>query len=83
MLRDLRDRIGNPADATVGLKAAAKLSGYSERQLRRLLDAGLIEDRGCKGAPRIRIKDLPARPGRKAAAFRNREINRTRPGEAA
>lgn len=44
------------------LKQAACVSGYSPRQLRRLVNAGQIPNRGKRNAPRLSRKDLPSKP---------------------
>lgn len=53
------------ADAeTVTLAEGARRSGYSADHLQRLVADGKIPNVGRKGRPRIRVVDLPKKPGR-------------------
>ena len=47
---------------TLMLSDAAAMSGYSADHLSRLLRDGKLPNVGRKGAPRIRLADLPRRP---------------------
>lgn len=46
---------------TLSLEDAAVRSGYSVEHLGRLVRLGTIANAGRKGAPRIRVEDLPAK----------------------
>lgn len=48
---------------TVNLVEGAKLSGYSASRLGKMVRSGRIPNAGRKNAPRIRIGDLPKKPG--------------------
>jgi hypothetical protein len=52
------------------LSDAAAVSGYSRDHLARLLREGKLPNTGRKGAPRIRITDLPRRPSTPLAGSR-------------
>ena len=52
-----RDRLLTPREA-------ALLSGYSRRQLRRMVREGLLTNHGEPGAPLYRASELPRKPGR-------------------
>ncbi|MEJ7810400.1 MAG: hypothetical protein WKG32_08305 [Gemmatimonadaceae bacterium] len=60
------DAIARAAAELLTLERAAELGGYSADHLGRLLTSGVIPNAGRKGAPRIRLADLP----RKAGALR-------------
>lgn len=49
------------------LKQAARISGYSYSHLRRLMDSGDLPNVGVGGRPRVRLGDLPFKPGRASA----------------
>lgn len=51
-----RDRLLKPGEA-------ALLSGYSRRQLRRMVRGGLITNHGRPRAPLYRASELPRKPG--------------------
>lgn len=55
-------------DAELTLADAAQESGYSTRRIAQLVADGSIENRGRKGAPRIRRADLPRRTGKGKSA---------------
>lgn len=61
---ELAAALNAAAEEELTLSQAAHESGYSERRLRELIDAGTIPNRGRKGAPRIRRADLPKKPRR-------------------
>lgn len=60
---DLERGIQAWATEPLTVAAAAAESGYSERRLRELLADGQIPNAGGPGAPRLRRRDLPAKPG--------------------
>lgn len=59
--RQVEGALTADADSLLSLDEAAAASGYSKRRLRELLADGRLENRGRKGAPRIRRADLPHR----------------------
>lgn len=56
------------ADEALTIEQAADESGYSRDHLRSLVASGSIPNAGRRGSPRIRRKDLPMKPGAKAAS---------------
>ncbi len=58
VLAGLRGWVRDVGEAEVNLTTAAQLSGYSVRQLRRMLRTGELKNRGSVGSPRIRLCDL-------------------------
>jgi|SRR5580704_8092610 hypothetical protein len=67
-LGEFRDLVANEEDITLSLTEAAEYSGYSRRQLGRLVRENKIPNAGRRNAPRIRIKNIPL----KATALPNR-----------
>jgi hypothetical protein len=59
-------------DVVVGLSEAAALSGYSVEHLGRMVRHGQLTNHGRKGAPRVRVGDLPPR---KVATVRSRSYD--------
>jgi hypothetical protein len=59
-------------ETLVTLKAAAGLCGYSTEHLGRLVRKGHLRNYGRKGAPRVRVGELPSR---KVAAIRSRSYD--------
>lgn len=51
------------SDEAVTLKDASRLGGYSVDALQRMVAAGRIPNAGRKGKPRIRLGDIPKKPG--------------------
>lgn len=47
----------------VGLREAARLSGYHESTISRMLERGEMQDVGAPGRPRLRVIDLPYKSG--------------------
>lgn len=81
--RELDAALRTSLDEEVTLAQAAELSGYSKSHLRRLMDEGTIPNVGEPGAPRLRVGDLPFRPGRMTAGRTLRmqsEPRRPKPG---
>ena len=64
--REILDDLKQLADAhesePIGLKAAALESGYSTRQLSRMIAEGILTNAGRPHAPRLLRKDLPKKP---------------------
>lgn len=50
-------------EESVTLREAAEIGGYSVDALQRLVASGRIENAGRKGKPRIRIAQVPQKPG--------------------
>jgi hypothetical protein len=63
LLRDLENLRRVSEGETLSLTAAAERSGYSREHLGRLVRAGRIPNAGRPNAPKIRIVDLPRKPG--------------------
>ena len=70
-LADLAQLTQAEAEATLSLGEASQRSGYSVEHLGRLVRKGTISNAGRKGAPRIRVSDLP----RKFARSRSRSYD--------
>lgn len=60
---ELEQALRTEALTIVSLQDAAALSGYSTDHLARLIKTGALENAGRKHAPRIRVADLPRKPG--------------------
>ena len=54
-------------DEALTIAAASAASGYSCDHLRALVARSEIPNAGRKGSPRIRRRDLPAKPGARAS----------------
>jgi hypothetical protein len=63
---ELETALRSSLDGELTLKQAAEVSGYSYSHLRRLLDAGELPNAGEDGRPRVRLGDLPFKPGHAA-----------------
>ncbi len=61
-LTELATLVRDEADTLLTLQHAARLSGYTQDHLGLLLRQGKIPNVGRKGAPRIRVGDLPRKP---------------------
>ena len=59
---ELETALHTALDKKLTLREAADVSGYSYSHLRRLMDAGDVPNVGKRGAPRVRVGDLPYRP---------------------
>ena len=66
MLAELDRAILARDDDTLTLNEASTVSGYTVDHLARLIRHGRIPNSGRRGAPRIRVRDIPVRPGRVA-----------------
>jgi hypothetical protein len=53
-------------DELLTLSEAARVTGYSTRQLRNLTGGGALPNHGRPGSPLYRRSELPAKPGRGA-----------------
>ena len=60
---ELLEAIREAEARVLTLTEAAEASGYSSDHLRRLIADGRITNAGRRGAPRIRLADLPSKPG--------------------
>lgn len=63
LLADLTDVFDSEQEIVLTLDDAAVRSGYSRDHLARLIRQHRIPNSGRRGAPRIRLGDLPIRPG--------------------
>jgi hypothetical protein len=63
LLIDVEDLLADEAEVELTLTAAAARSGYSRGHLARLVRQHRIPNSGKRGAPRVRLGDLPIRPG--------------------
>jgi hypothetical protein len=66
LLAELESAIQARDDDTLTLTEASTVCGYTADHLARLIRQGRIPNGGRRGAPRIRIRDIPVRPGRVA-----------------
>lgn len=62
LLTDFRAVMASEAEAVLSLPQAAARSGYSVEHLGRLVREGKVPNAGRRGAPRIRVADLPRKP---------------------
>lgn len=60
---ELEAEVRELREGTVNLTEGAKLSGYSADTLGQMVRDGRIPNAGRKNAPRIRLVDLPRKPG--------------------
>ena len=63
VLADLEKLVSDRAEKPVTVREAAKLSGYSEDHIGRLLREGKLDNVGRKHAPRVMPSALPRRAG--------------------
>lgn len=61
--KEFRARLREWETESLTVADASDESEYSERRLRELLSKGKVPNAGKAGAPRIRRRDLPAKPG--------------------
>jgi hypothetical protein len=54
---------------SVKLSEASRVCGYTADHLRVLIRSGKLTDHGRPHAPRVRLDELPKKPGHKAAAL--------------
>jgi hypothetical protein len=62
VLADFQEVMSAQSDALLTLEEAALRSGYSVEHLGRLLRVGRVPNAGRKGAPRVKLGDLPRKP---------------------
>lgn len=60
---ELEAALAKSEEQLLNLQAAAAESGYSAEHLGRLVREGRIPNAGRPNAPRIRLRDLPRKPG--------------------
>jgi len=60
---ELEEALSRQSDRVLDLTQAAAVSGYSADHLGRLIRQGRIPNAGRRHAPRIRLSDLPRKPG--------------------
>ena len=65
LLLDVTQRAESAGDELLDLEAAARESGYSRQRIRKLIASGELPNAGRKGAPAVRRRDLPRKPGAK------------------
>ena len=82
VMLDIERVIHAAGDETLTVAGASREGGYSERQLRRMLQRGTVHNMGRPNAPRIRRSDLPRKPGYLPPASPTLHIGRT-PGQIA
>lgn len=64
LLAELESAIQARNDEILTLSEASTVSGYTVDHLARLIRQGRIPNGGRRGAPRIRVRDIPVRPRR-------------------
>lgn len=62
VLADFKALMAGEGEAVLSLPQAAARSGYSADHLGRLVREGRVPNAGRKGAPRVRVADLPRKP---------------------
>ncbi|HSW31793.1 MAG TPA: hypothetical protein VLH75_20085 [Longimicrobiales bacterium] len=65
---ELEAALVSQAERRLNLQEAAAASGYSPDHLGRLLREGRVPNAGRTHAPRVRVGDLPLKPGRTGGA---------------
>ena len=68
ILQDLDSISVDDGVALLTLKAASHESGFSTRQLARMIADGKLVDYGRKNAPRLKLSELPRKPRTEAAS---------------
>lgn len=66
ILSELRAAFAEYENTVLTLDAAAARSGYSRDHLARLIRSGVLPNSGRPGAPRLRLRDIPARSQHRA-----------------
>jgi len=61
ILMELRAAFAEYENTVLTLEAAADRSGYSRDHLARLIRTGVLPNSGRRGAPRLRLRDIPKR----------------------
>lgn len=68
LLADVAEMMRADAEEVVTPTEAARAGGYSADHIARLIRRGAIENVGRPGAPRLRRRDVPQKPGRRLPA---------------
>jgi hypothetical protein len=68
LLADLESAAQARDEEVLTLREASTVSGYTVDHLARLIRQGRIRNGGRRGAPRIRARDIPLRPGHVACS---------------
>ena len=68
LLADLENAVQVRDGEILTLREASTVSGYTVDHLARLIRQGRIPNGGRRGAPRIRVGDIPVRPGHVACS---------------
>jgi len=63
LAEELETVLASEGGELLKLRAAARLSGYSEDYLARLIKRGALRDYGRPHAPRVRRDEVPIKPG--------------------
>lgn len=66
-------------DASVSLKEAHEIGGYSVDHLQRLVSSEQLENVGRRGRPRIRRSDVPIKPGHQASLRNDDSVSQIKP----
>ena len=82
VMLDVEHVLQAAAAESLTLADASREGGYSERQLRRMLRTGTIQNMGRPNAPRLRRNDIPRKPGYLPPVTPTIQIGRT-PGQIA
>jgi hypothetical protein len=75
---ELEAALSNVDDRVLDLQRASAVSGYSSDHLGRLLRQGRIPNAGRLNSPKIRVSDLPRKPGYSPPAEGPSTANRQR-----
>jgi hypothetical protein len=76
--RELQLALEGESEKLLNLQQASVASGYSPEHLGRLVRQGRIPNAGRLNAPRIRLGDLPRKPGRTGPDLSTRAPSRSR-----
>lgn len=80
--RDAADQLEEAlqsAEESVTLREAAVIGGYSVDALQRMVAVGRIENAGRKGKPRIRLAQVPTKPGYTASLQNSNKGSKVQP----
>lgn len=67
LLDEVQDTLDRAGEETVNLTEAASLGGYHPDTLGRMIREGQLENVGRRHAPKLRLRDVPVKPGRHGA----------------
>jgi hypothetical protein len=68
LIADLESAVQARDEEILTLRQASTVSSYTVDHLARLIRQGRIPNSGRRGAPRIRVRDIPVRPGHVACS---------------